>query len=136
MSKTIITYGTFDMFHVGHLRLLNRMRDMGDRVIVAVSTDEFNALKGKRALIPYDERCDIIAALRCVDLVIPEACWEQKINDIKKYHVDTFVMGGDWSGKFDYLLSYCRVVYLPRTLDISTSSLKESIRGPHGAFNV
>lgn len=134
--KTVITYGTFDMFHVGHLRLFKRMRELGERVIVAVSTDEFNALKGKQAVIPYEERYEIIAALKCVDLIIPETCWEQKVIDIREYDVDVFVMGNDWSGKFDYLLPYCRVVYLPRTLDISTSSLKESIRSPRVAFNV
>ena len=135
MAVVAITYGTFDMFHIGHLRLLERIRSQSDRLIVGVSTDEFNALKGKKALIPYEERRDIIAALRCVDLVIPEVCWEQKVSDIREHCVDAFFMGEDWAGRFDFLLPHCRVVYLPRTVDISTTSLKESIRSPGGMPN-
>ncbi|WP_312224753.1 adenylyltransferase/cytidyltransferase family protein [Stutzerimonas nitrititolerans] len=125
--KTVITYGTFDMFHVGHLRLLKRMRDLGERVIVAVSTDEFNVLKGKRALVPYEERREIIEALRCVDLVIPECTWEQKAEDIRKYDVGLFVMGSDWVGNFDYLNELCEVVYLERTHGVSSTELRESL---------
>lgn len=128
MAKTVITYGTFDMFHVGHLRLLERMRNYGDRVIVGVSTDEFNAIKGKKSLIPFDERREIVGALKCVDLVISETCWEQKVEDIRNYCVDVFVMGDDWVGKFDFLRPYCEVVYLPRTDNISTTILKEAAR--------
>lgn len=135
MAVIAITYGTFDMFHIGHLRLFERIRSQSERLIVAVSTDEFNALKGKKALIGYEERRDIIAALRCVDLVIPESSWEQKIGDIQAHRVDAFFMGDDWAGKFDFLRPYCQVVYLPRTVDISTTSLKESIRSPGGLPN-
>lgn len=131
MSKstlgTVITYGTFDIFHIGHLRLLKRMRELGERTIVAVSTDEFNRLKGKKALIPYAERKEIIESLSCVDLVIPEHSWEQKIDDIREYGVDTFVMGSDWNGKFDHLKACCQVVYLDRTRGVSSTELRESL---------
>lgn len=126
-NRTIITYGTFDMFHIGHLNLLKRLGEMGDRLIVAVSTDEFNEGKGKKVLIPYSQRAAIVAAIDCVDLVIPETCWEQKLTDIKKYGVNIFAIGEDWSGKFDELKKYCDVVYLPRTKDISTTELKKSL---------
>lgn len=128
MARIVITYGTFDMFHIGHLRLLERMRELGDRVIVGVSTDEFNAKKGKQALIPYEDRCRIVSALKCVDLVIPEFCWEQKVRDIQEHDVDIFVMGDDWRGKFDFLRSYCSVVYLERTKGISSSQLRDAAR--------
>nr|WP_197708619.1 adenylyltransferase/cytidyltransferase family protein [Pseudomonas sp. LFM046] len=124
---TVITYGTFDVFHVGHLRLLKRMRELGERTIVAVSTDEFNALKGKKALIPFDERKEIIESLSCVDLVIPEHSWEQKVGDIREYQVDTFVMGSDWQGRFDHLKDLCQVVYLERTRGVSSTELRESL---------
>jgi len=127
MSKTIITYGTFDMFHIGHLRLFKRMRELGERVIVAVSTDEFNAQKGKRALIPYAERREILEALSCVDLVIEESSWEQQVTDIQRYGVDVFVMGDDWRGRFDELRVFCEVVYLERTEGISSSELKQAL---------
>lgn len=127
MAKTVITYGTFDMFHIGHLRLLKRMRELGERVIVAVSSDEFNAQKGKRALIPYAERREIIEALSCVDLVIAEDSWDQKATDIEKYAVDVFVMGDDWRGRFDELEAHCQVVYLERTSGISSSALKQAL---------
>lgn len=131
MARKIITYGTFDMFHIGHLRLLKRLSQMADEVIVAVSTDEFNALKGKKTLIPYEQRAEIVEAISCVDLVIPEHCWEQKKDDIEKYDIDVFAIGDDWKGKFDYLSQYCEVVYLPRTQDISSTYLKETL----GVFN-
>jgi len=127
MSKTVITYGTFDMFHIGHLRLLKRMAEFGDRIIVAVSTDDFNARKGKKALIPYVERKEIIESLRFVDLVIAEEDWDQKVSDIRQYHVDTFVMGDDWVGKFDSLKSFCEVVYLKRTSGVSSTELRDSL---------
>jgi len=127
MSRVVITYGTFDMFHIGHLRLLKRMRELGERVIVAVSTDEFNAQKGKRALIPYAERREIIEALACVDLVIAENSWEQKVEDIRRHGVDVFVMGDDWRGHFDDIKAYCEVVYLERTSGISSSELKQAL---------
>jgi|SRR5690554_1457344 len=128
MSKTIITYGTFDMFHIGHLKLLRRLSEMGDKVIVAVSTDEFNELKGKKTLIPYDQRAAIVGAIDCVDKVIPEESWEQKLSDVKEYGVDIFAIGEDWKGKFDFLEDLCEVVYLPRTRNISTTDLKRSLK--------
>lgn len=127
MKKTIITYGTFDMFHVGHLRLLQKLAQLGDELIVAVSTDEFNKIKNKVALIPYEQRAEIIENIACVSLVIPEESWEQKVNDIEKYNVDVFAIGNDWSGKFDFLKQHCEVIYLERTRGISTSSLKSSL---------
>ncbi len=125
--KRVITYGTFDLFHIGHLRLLQRARALGDELIVAVSTDEFNLLKKKKAFIPYQHRAEIIRNVKCVDRVIPEESWEQKISDIKKYSVDTFVIGEDWRGKFDFLKDYCEVVYLERTSDISSTYLRDII---------
>ncbi len=126
-KKTIITYGTFDMFHIGHLRLLQRLKDMADELIVAVSTDEFNRGKGKKVMIPYEQRAEIVANIKCVDKVIPEESWEQKVDDIKRYNVDIFAIGDDWKGKFDFLKEYCEVVYLERTKDISTTQLKKSL---------
>ena len=127
-GKTVITYGTFDLFHVGHVRLLKRARELGDRLIVGVSTDAFNAQKGKRTIIPYEQRAEIVQSIRYVDLVIPEESWEQKAEDIRKYNVDFLVMGSDWQGKFDDLKEYCEVIYLPRTKDISSSQLKNSLK--------
>lgn len=125
--KRVITYGTFDMFHIGHLKLLERLKDMADELIVAVSTDEFNAIKGKKTLIPYDQRVEIVANIKCVNKVIPEKDWEQKIDDIQKYNIDIFAIGNDWEGKFDFLKEYCEVVYLDRTENISTTALKKSL---------
>ena len=128
MCKTVITYGTFDMFHVGHLNLLRRLSEMGDRVVVGVSTDEFNANKGKKTLIPYEQRAKIVESIRYVDTVIPEETWEQKLSDVKKHDVDVFAIGEDWKGKFDFLSDLCEVRYLERTKDISTTDLKRSLR--------
>ena len=125
--KTVLTYGTFDLFHIGHLRLLERARALGDRLIVGVSTDEFNEVKGKKTLIPYEHRAAIVAGIRHVDLVIPEKTWEQKIADIREHQVKIFVMGDDWQGKFDDLKDRCEVVYLDRTDGISTSQFKEAL---------
>lgn len=125
--KTVLTYGTFDMFHIGHLNLLNRLSQLGDRLIVAVSTDQFNQTKGKTTVIPYEQRAQIVAAIKGVDLVIPENDWQQKITDVQTHRVDIFAMGNDWQGKFDFLSPYCQVVYLPRTEDISSTELKKSI---------
>ena len=127
MKKTVLTYGTFDMFHIGHLKLLQRLADLGDELIVAVSSDEFNQLKNKTVLIPYDQRAEIVANISCVDKVIPENNWEQKLIDVQKYDVDVFAMGDDWEGKFDFLKEHCEVVYLERTKDISTTQLKKSL---------
>lgn len=128
--RKVITYGTFDLFHMGHLRLLERLRALGDHLTVAVSTDGFNAGKGKQATVCYEERAHILAALRCVDAVIPEESWEQKVTDIRDLGIAVFGMGSDWDGKFDELKSLCEVVYLPRTEGISTTLLKESIASP------
>jgi glycerol-3-phosphate cytidylyltransferase len=122
--KTVITYGTFDLFHVGHIRILERARGLGDRLIVALSTDEFNLIKGKRSVFSFEERRQILRSIRYVDDVIPERDWSQKRDDIEKYEVDVFVMGDDWAGKFDDLNDLCEVVYLPRTEGISTTYLK------------
>lgn len=126
--RTVITYGTFDLFHYGHLRLLERLRRLGDRLIVGVSTDEFNASKGKRSLTPYHHRSEIVASLRHVDEVFPETCWEQKLDDLSKYRVDVFGMGDDWKGRFDFLRERCEVVYLPRTQGVSTTSMRRLAR--------
>jgi glycerol-3-phosphate cytidylyltransferase len=116
------------MFHIGHLNLLTRVKGLGDRLIVGVSTDEFNTLKGKRTLIPFAQRVEIVKAIRGVDLVIPETDWEQKPRDIQKYKVNVFAMGNDWAGKFDHLKERCEVVYLERTDGISTTELKQSLK--------
>ncbi|KAA0911373.1 glycerol-3-phosphate cytidylyltransferase [Pusillimonas sp. ANT_WB101] len=126
--RTIITYGTFDLFHIGHLNLLKRARSYGDRLIVGLSTDEFNlTMKNKVTAIPYPDRKEILEGLRCVDLIIPESSWEQKKDDVQHLQVSTFVMGDDWVGKFDFLKEHCEVVYLPRTQDISTTEIKRHI---------
>lgn len=127
MSKTIITYGTFDMFHIGHLNLFKSLKELADRLIVSVSTDEFNELKGKRTLIPYEQRAEIVSSISYVNLVIPETCWEQKIGDIKNNNCDIFAIGKDWEGEFDFLKPYCEVIYLDRTSGISTTKLKKSM---------
>jgi glycerol-3-phosphate cytidylyltransferase len=126
--RTVLTYGTFDLFHFGHLKLIERLRALGDRLIVGVSTDEFNEKKGKRSFMPYDHRAQILGALKQVDLVIPEHDWEQKLQDVKKHDVTVFGMGGDWVGKFDFLKPHCEVVYLPRTQGVSSTSLKALAR--------
>ena len=126
-EKIVLTYGTFDMFHIGHLNLLNRLKSLGDKLIVAVSTDEFNSIKGKKTLIPFEQRALIVQNIKCVDMVISEKNWEQKIDDIKKYNVDIFAIGDDWKGKFDFLKDYCEVIYLPRTQNISTTELKKEL---------
>lgn len=115
------------MLHWGHVRLLKRAKEYGDYLIVAVSTDEFNALKHKEAYHSFEHRKYILEAIKCVDLVIPEENWNQKIDDVKKYHVDTFIMGDDWKGKFDFLRDYCEVIYLPRTEGISTTKIKKDL---------
>jgi len=127
--KRILTYGTFDLLHYGHIRLLKRAKELGDYLIVAVSTDEFNAIKNKKSYHDYETRKKMLEAVRYVDLVIPEENWEQKINDVKDYKVDVVVMGSDWAGsdKFDYLKDYCEVVYLDRTEGISTTKIKRDL---------
>ena len=123
----VITYGTYDLLHVGHINLLRRAKELGDYLIVVVSSDEFNAIKGKKAYYSFEDRKKILEAVKYVDEVLPEYTWEQKIDDVVKNNVDVFVMGDDWAGKFDFLKDYCEVVYLPRTEGISTSKIKEDL---------
>ncbi len=126
--KRVITYGTFDLLHYGHINLLRRAKALGDYLIVALSTDEFNSeQKGKKTYFTYEQRKMLLESLRYVDLVIPENSWEQKSSDAVLYHIDIFVMGDDWNGKFDFLKEYCEVVYLPRTPEISTSQIKQDL---------
>ena len=128
--KRVLTYGTFDLLHYGHINLLRRAKALGDYLVVAVSTDDFNELKGKKAYHNYETRKMMLEAVRYVDLVIPEENWEQKIDDVKKYDIDIVVMGSDWAGsdRFDYLKDYCEVVYLPRTEGVSTTQIKEELK--------
>ena len=128
-TKRVLTYGTFDLFHIGHLNILERAKALGDYLIVAVSTDEFNRIKGKECVYPFDQRSQIVSAIRFVDEVIPETCWTQKVSDIQRLNIDVFVMGDDWDGHFDGLSEFCDVVYLKRTEGISTTSLKQEIKG-------
>lgn len=126
--KRVITYGTFDLLHYGHINLLQRAKQYGDYLIVALSTDEFNwNEKQKKCYFTYEERRRLLEAIRYVDLVIPEENWKQKVTDVQEYHIDTFVMGDDWKGKFDFLKEYCDVVYLPRTPEISTTRIKKDL---------
>ncbi len=123
--KKIITYGTYDLFHHGHINILKRAKELGDYLIVGISTDEFNELeKKKETYFSYEQRKLIVESIKYVDEVIPETNWEQKIDDIKKHNVDIFVMGNDWEGKFDYLKKYCDVVYLERTEGVSSREIK------------
>ncbi len=127
--KKVITYGTFDLLHYGHINLLKRAKAQGDYLIVALSTDEFNwNSKQKKCYFTYEQRKQLLEAVRYVDLVIPEENWEQKIEDVKEFKVDTFVMGDDWKGKFDFLKDYCEVVYLERTPEISTTQIKKDLK--------
>lgn len=126
--KRVITYGTYDLLHYGHINLLRRAKALGDYLIVALSTDEFNwNSKQKKCYFTYEKRKQLLESIRYVDLVIPEECWEQKTGDVKLYQVDTFVMGDDWAGKFDFLKPLCEVVYLERTPEISTTQIKEEL---------
>jgi len=127
--KRILTYGTFDLLHYGHINILKRAKALGDYLIVAVSTDEFNAIKNKKSYHSYETRKQMLEAIRYVDLVIPENTWEQKVQDVQRYDVDVVVMGDDWAGsdKFNYLQEYCEVVYLPRTPGISTTKIKQEL---------
>lgn len=127
--RRVITYGTYDLLHYGHINLLRRAKQLGDYLIVALSTDDFNQeMKGKKCFFPYEERKKLLESIRYVDLVIPEESWEQKRSDIHEYHIDTFVIGDDWQGKFDFLEEEgCEVVYLPRTPEISTTKIKQEL---------
>ncbi|MBO2527182.1 MAG: glycerol-3-phosphate cytidylyltransferase [Clostridiales bacterium] len=127
--KRVITYGTFDLLHYGHINLLRRAKQLGDYLIVALSTDEFNKNeKNKVCYFPYEKRKALLESIRFVDLVIPEESWDQKKTDVALYHIDTFVMGDDWEGKFDFLKEQCEVVYLPRTKEISTTKIKTDLQ--------
>lgn len=126
--KKVITYGTFDLLHKGHINILRRASELGDYLVVAVSSDEFNALKHKEAFHSYEDRKFILEAIKYVDEVIREDHWEQKAKDIKEHNIDVFVMGDDWEGKFDELSEYCEVIYLPRTKNISTTQIKEGLK--------
>lgn len=127
--KRVLTYGTFDLLHYGHINLLKRAKELGDYLVVALSTDEFNAVKGKKAYHSYETRKKMLEAIRYVDLVIPENNWEQKKQDVLDYKIDVVVMGSDWAGsdKFDYLKEYCEVTFLDRTPGISTSQIKNDL---------
>ena len=127
--KRVLTYGTFDLLHYGHIEILRRAKELGDYLIVALSTDEFNAIKGKKAYHNYETRKKMLEAIRYVDLVIPEENWEQKISDVKEYKADVVVMGSDWAGsdKFDYLKEHCELVFLPRTEGVSTTKIKQDL---------
>lgn len=126
--KRVITYGTFDLLHYGHINLLKRAKELGDYLVVALSTDEFNyEEKQKICFFSYEQRKSLLEAIRYVDLVIPERCWEQKEFDIREYKINTFVMGNDWEGKFDNLKKECDVIYLERTPEISTTEIKQRL---------
>lgn len=127
--KKVITYGTFDLLHYGHINLLKRAKSLGDYLIVGLSTDEFNNKeKNKECYFDYENRKSLLDAVKYVDLVIPEKTWEQKVFDMQKYNVDVFVIGDDWKGKFDYLEDIgIEVVYLPRTKEISTTKIKNDL---------
>lgn len=125
--KKVLTYGTFDLLHWGHIRLLERAKELGDYLVVGVSTDEFNAIKHKESYHSYENRKYILEAIRYVDEVIPENNWDQKIQDVIDNDIDVFVMGDDWKGQFDFLKEYCEVVYLPRTEGISTTQIKNDL---------
>jgi len=130
--KRVITYGTYDLLHYGHINLLRRARQLGDYLIVALSTDEFNSTeKSKKTYFSYEDRKNMLEAIRYVDLVVPEETWEQKRTDVVKYNADIFVIGDDWEGKFDFLKDVCSVVYLPRTEEISTTKIKNDLQIKH-----
>lgn len=125
--STILTYGTFDLFHIGHLRLIERLAGMADRLVIGVSSDEFNASKGKKAVIPYADRAAIVAAIRGVDAVFAEESWDQKIDDVQRLGVTCFAMGDDWAGKFDFLKPYCEVLYLERTAGVDSTRIRQQL---------
>ncbi|MCG1884395.1 glycerol-3-phosphate cytidylyltransferase [Staphylococcus epidermidis] len=127
--KRVITYGTYDLLHYGHIELLRRAREMGDYLIVALSTDEFNSIKNKKSYYDYEQRKMMLESIRYVDLVIPEEGWGQKEKDVDRFDVDVFVMGHDWEGEFDFLKDKCEVIYLNRTEGISTTKIKQELYG-------
>jgi glycerol-3-phosphate cytidylyltransferase len=127
-QRTILTYGTFDLFHPGHVALLRRAKELGTRLVVGLSTDEFNELKGKKSVMSYEDRKTVLESCRFVDLVIPESHWDQKPDDAIRYGADVFVMGDDWSGKFDFMADHCSVLYLSRTPKVSSTEIKAKMR--------
>lgn len=127
-SRVVITYGTFDLFHIGHLNILKRAKMLGDYLIVGVSTDEFNETKNKKSIMPYKYRSEIVRNISCVDKVIPENSWDQKKDDILRENVSVFTMGSDWVGKFDFISAYCEIIYLERTPDVSSTEIKRLLR--------
>lgn len=127
--KRVITYGTYDLLHYGHIELLRRAKEYGDYLVVALSTDEFNKIKNKKSYYNYSQRKMMLESIRFVDLVIPENDWSQKIDDVKNYEIDTFIMGHDWESEFDFLKEYCEVVYIKRTEGISTTKIKKELYG-------
>ena len=129
--KKVITYGTFDLIHTGHINILRRAKEMGDYLVVAISTDEFNTMKHKQAYYSFEQRKQILEAIRYVDEVIPEHTWDQKVQDVKEHDIDIFVMGHDWEGEFDFLKEYCEVIYLPRTEGVSTTKTKQDLSKRH-----
>ena len=126
--KVVLTYGTYDLLHIGHINLLRRAKALGDYLIVGLSTDEFNAIKGKKAYHSFEERKKLLEAIKYVDLIIEEKSWNDKRKHIQEHSVDIFVMGSDWESKFDDLSDLCKVVYLPRTQGISTTKIKEELK--------
>jgi len=124
---SLITYGTFDLFHFGHVELLRRMSDLCDHLTVACSTDEFNEIKNKSSIVSYEHRCQVLKSCRYVDDVIPEISWDQKKTDIVDLQIDIFCMGNDWAGEFDFLNSLATVIYLPRTKGVSSSEIKQQV---------
>ncbi|WIV27457.1 glycerol-3-phosphate cytidylyltransferase [Staphylococcus pseudintermedius] len=127
--KRVITYGTYDLLHYGHIELLRRAREMGDYLVVALSSDEFNRIKNKKSYYNFEQRKMMLESIRYVDLVIPENDWGQKETDVEKYEIDTFIMGHDWEGEFDFLKDKCEVIYLKRTEGISTTQIKQELYG-------
>ncbi len=128
-QRTVLTYGTFDLFHPGHVQLLKRARELGTRLVVGLSTDAFNAQKGKASAMSFEERKTVLEACRYVDEVIAEEHWDQKVDDARRLGADVFVMGDDWAGKFDFMQEVCSVVYLARTPEISTTDIKRHVSG-------
>lgn len=126
--RTVLTYGTFDLFHPGHVQLLKRARELGTRLVVGLSTDEFNALKGKKSVMSYEDRKAVLEACRYVDEVFAEDDWDQKAVDAIRFGADVFVMGDDWTGKFNFMAEHCHVVYLARTPDVSSTEIKQRMR--------
>jgi len=127
-ERIVLTYGTFDLFHPGHVQLLRRARELGSKLVVGLSTDEFNARKGKRSVMSYEDRKTVLESCRHVDAVFPEQDWQQKIDDARRLGASVFVMGDDWEGKFDFMQAVCKVVYLRRTEGVSTTQIKSSMQ--------